>query len=83
MVGRKVVSREGISLLHKDTCLTKTYINHLLSWGVRSLYINDGVDAKEEFIEKYEDVIKTVKPITADIRQSGQIPVKEMHKLAD
>ena len=83
MVGREVVSREGITLLDKDAYLTKTQIDKLLSWGVQFICINDGVDAKAEFMEKYEEVVKVVKRIFETVRQSRQIPIMEMHELAD
>jgi len=83
VLGRKVVSREGISLLRKDTYLTRKYINKLVRWGVESIYISDCVDAKAKFIEQYEEVIKAVKQMFENIRQSGQIPITEIHELTD
>ena len=83
MVGRKVMSREGVSLLCKDACLTKAYINKLVSWDVQSIYVNDGVNAKAEFMEKYEEITKNVMRTFKTIRKSGQIPVMEMHELVD
>jgi len=83
MVGREVVSSEGITLLAKDTCLTKTQIDKLPSWGVQFLCINDGMNAKAGFMEKYEEVIEAVEQFFETVRQSGQIPIMEMHELVD
>jgi len=83
MVGRAVVSRDGIPLLGKDACLTKTQINKLLNWGVQFLCINDGVDAKADFMEKYEEVVESVKRIFENVRQSRPIPIREIHELTD
>ena len=83
MVGREVVSRDGITLLDENACLTKTQIDQLLCWGVQFLCINDERDVKKDFIKKYDEVVEVVKEIFANVQQSGRIPLAKIHDLVD
>jgi len=57
LLSQKVVSNGGVKLLDKHTCLTEPQIHKLYNWGVDSLYIQDGVDIKVAFMEKYEEIV--------------------------
>jgi HD-GYP domain-containing protein (c-di-GMP phosphodiesterase class II) len=83
IVGREVVSREGITLLSENAYLTKTQIDQLFCWGVQFLCINDDVDNEADFMEKYEEVVEAIRKIFENVRQSGQIPIVKIYDLVD
>ena len=83
VISQEIVSNDGVRLLDKSTCLTKTHIHNLLNWGVKSLYIQVGVDKNVDFKEKYKEVVKAVQKIFRRIQQSKQVPIMELGKLAE
>lgn len=94
MVGREVTTENGVILIEKGMCLTKSQIKNLQSWGVRFLCISDSTDilsdtfpglalTKASFMKRYFEAVESLKQVFEISSHFKQLPIIEIRTLAD
>jgi len=93
LIGRQIISEDGITLLAKGTSLTAPQIEILRGWQVPFLYICD-IDSeinadnspllflsKASFMHKYEEALGSIKNIFENAKHFNQIPISDLRQL--
>jgi len=91
IVGCDVISEDGVILLAKGVCLSKSHIATLQNLGITMLYVDteesNEIDNKKAarayFIKEYIKTIGIIVNAFEDIKYFKEVPIFEMRELAD
>jgi HD-GYP domain-containing protein (c-di-GMP phosphodiesterase class II) len=90
VLGREVLSEDGMVLLEPGVLLTASLIVSLGNWGISFVFIDQSSapdptanPAKAAFRQEYDTTLAAVHEVFAQIRQDKKVPLRPVKKLAD